>query len=78
MNRYTYIPYDSDRRRRYRKQFLEVYDFSTEPFSGFFQGLLRDDRIGPTCFHHSGQRARHAQSVGVFGPHHEHVRRVGF
>jgi len=60
---YTYIPYDSDRCRRYRKQFLELYDFGTKSFTGFFQRLLRDDCIGPTGFNHSGQRARHTQAV---------------
>lgn len=74
----TYLPHDPHRSRRYGVQFLEVNDFGAEPLPGFVQRLLRDDRVRSAGLHHGGQRARHAQAVRVFRPHHEHVRRVRF
>lgn len=71
-----HLPDDPDRRGRHRKQFFELDDFGAEPLSGLVQRLLRDHRVGAAGFHRGGQRAGHAQTVRVLGPHHEYVRRV--
>lgn len=74
----THPPNDSNRSGRYRKQFLELYYFSPESVSSFFQRLLGDNGIRSSGFDHGGQCARHAQTMRVFGSHHKHVRSFWF